>query len=71
MLIRKLPIQLFTILTHYDVRSLISIAIYDEHINFKLNKNPDKNLNLNQHSKSHIFNKLDQTQYRPSYPQPN
>jgi len=78
-LIRKLPIQLFTILAHHDIvdlRSLITIAqnegIYEEHVNFELNKIPEnrnKNSNPNQNSKPHKFNTNTQTQYRPSYPQ--
>jgi len=47
------PIQLFTILAHHDIthlRSLITIAqnggIYEEHIHFELNKNPENRINL-------------------------
>lgn len=78
-LIRKLPIQLFTILAHHnitDLRSLITIAqnegIYEEHINFELTKNPEnrnRNANTNQNFKSNKINPNNQSQYRPSYPQ--
>jgi len=78
-LIRKIPIQIFTILAHHDItdlRSLITISqnegIYEEHIYFELNKNPEnrnKNSSPTQNSKSHKLNTNTQTQYRPSYPQ--
>nr|P20828.1 RecName: Full=Retrovirus-related Gag polyprotein from transposon 297 [Drosophila melanogaster]CAA27159.1 unnamed protein product [Drosophila melanogaster] len=78
-LIRKLPIQLFTILAHHDItdlRSLITIAqnegIYEEHINFEFYEKPEyrnKNSNSNQNSKTQKFNTNVQTQNRPSYSQ--
>nr|pir gag protein - fruit fly (Drosophila ananassae) transposon Tom [Drosophila ananassae]CAA80823.1 gag protein [Drosophila ananassae] len=78
-LVRKLPIQLFTILAHHDIpdlRSLINIAqnegIYEEHINFETNKNieiKNKTPNFYQNPKAFKNYPINQSQYQPRYPQ--